>query len=208
MRRSEGEIAELGNLFGNVCVLGVGNCVHQHHERSAWRAQSNAVCLRRSLLRDFGKGAAIASKRGFAGELLPTSNDDIYVFGFEFDQAGFPLETLAGNQGRAGTATRIEDTVAGTTAIANGSFYELNWLHSRMQIIDGGLGDRPDIALISISAPIMGPAGFPAIENRFVLTLVIGATAYRPNIRSNRVRGVKLTLDPGWICMHQSMFCW
>ena len=131
----------------------------------------------RSLLRDFGKGAAIASKRrGFAGELLPTANDDIDVFGFEFDQAGFPVETLAGNQGRAGTAKRIEDAVAGTTAIANGSFYELNRLHSRMQIIDGGLGDRPDIALISISAPIMGPAGFPAIENRFVLTLVIGAT--------------------------------
>jgi hypothetical protein len=43
-----------------------------------------------------------------------------------------------------------------------------------VQIVDAGLVDEPHVALIARPAPVVLAAVLPAIEDRFVLALVIG----------------------------------
>jgi hypothetical protein len=52
--------------------------------------------------------------------------------------------------------------------------YQFNRLHGGVQIILEGLIKKPHIALISSTTPIMVIAIFPAIENWFILPLIIG----------------------------------
>jgi hypothetical protein len=43
-----------------------------------------------------------------------------------------------------------------------------------MQVIGDRLGNRPDVSLIACATPEVRSASLPAVENRFVLPLVIG----------------------------------
>ena len=55
----------------------------------------------------------------------------------------------------------------------NGPFHQFHWLHGRMQIVLLRFLDLPDVALVAVAAPVTLGALGPAIEDRFVLALVV-----------------------------------
>ena len=58
----------------------------------------------------------------------------------------------------------------------NRTLDQLNGLHGRMQVVDPGLVVVPDVRLVTVTAPEVISSLLPAIENGFVLALVVSAT--------------------------------
>ncbi len=108
-----------------------------------------------------------------AGVLFPTSYNDIDVFGVELCQPCLPTGFLSGDERAAGAAKQIQHDILAFGGVTDSPF---NRLHSRMEIIFDGLVEEPDIPLVSGTTPEVIGTFFPAVENGFVLALVISAT--------------------------------
>ena len=81
---------------------------------------------------------------------------------------------VEGNHRRTRPAKGIQHHIARSTRIADGPFHQFHRLHGRVQIILLRLLDLPDVALVTITAPVaIGTLG-PAVENWLVLTLIVG----------------------------------
>ena len=136
-----------------------------------------SVIINSSLSRDLDKRQVALFESGFlAGVLFPTSYNDIDVFGVEFCQPCLPTGFLTGDERTAGAAKQIQHNIFALGGVPDSSFNKLYWLHGWVKIILHRLVEEPDIALVSGTAPEVIVAFFPAVENGFVLTLVISAT--------------------------------
>src|ERR1017187_4463739 len=125
------------------------------------------VLERRALVRT-------VSKRGFLpAELLVAANYDIAVLRIQLNQPRLATGLLARDQRCARPAERIKHGVAALAAVPDGALDQLDWLHRRVQIVDVRLLDEPNVALVASAAPKMIRAFLPAVEDRFVLPLIV-----------------------------------
>ena len=67
----------------------------------------------------------------------------------------------------------------------NRTLDQLNGLHGRMQVVDPGLVVVPDVGLITVTAPEVISPLFPAIQDGFVLALIVSATEREGVLRPN-----------------------
>ena len=138
------------------------------------------------------EGSAVSIQRCLlAAELLPTANDHVAVLRLQFDEARLAAGLLARDQCRARSAERIEHGVAALAAVPDGALHQLDRLHRRVQVVDVRLLDEPHVALVAGAAPKVIRAFLPAVEDRFVLALVVGSphreSVLRPDDESGPV---------------------
>ena len=107
--------------------------------------------------------------------ILPSLHCHIGILWIELDQPRPPPSPLGGDQRRARAAEWIEDDIAALGRIADGTLNQPDRFHRRVQIVLRGLVEEPDIALVAIATPVVIGTLLPAVEDRFVLALVVRA---------------------------------
>jgi len=68
-----------------------------------------------------------------------------------------------------------KNQIARPAAVGERLFNQRHGLHGRMQIVDFWFGNKPHISLVPRAAPKAFRSLTPTIQNRFVLSLVIGS---------------------------------
>ena len=104
---------------------------------------------------------------------LPAFYDHIDIFWIKLTCPALPSQPFTGNKRGAGAAERIQHNILGLARILDCPLDQINGLHGGVQIIHTRLVHKPDIALVSRTAPIPIIPIFPAIQNWFVLALII-----------------------------------
>ena len=84
-------------------------------------------------------------------------------------------ELLGDGERGAAAAERVEHDVAALAGIEYRPFHQLHRLHGRVQIVLVGFIDLPHVTLIARPAPEVLSAVLPAVQDGFVLALVVGA---------------------------------
>ena len=79
------------------------------------------------------------------------------------------------DQGRARAAERVEHDVPALARVADRPLDQRHRLHGRVQVVPDRLVEEPDIALVPGAAPVVVAALLPAVQDRLVLALVVGA---------------------------------
>src|SRR5918996_4810584 len=118
--------------------------------------------------------AAIQNRRA-AAERLPAQDDHVDVLRIELDQPRLASRLLAYDQGRARAAERVQHDVPGLARVADRPLDQRHRLHGRMKIVPGWLVEEPDVTLIPGPAPVVVGTVLPAVQDRLVLALVVGA---------------------------------
>ena len=85
-----------------------------------------------------------------------------------------PSRSFCRNEGRTRAAQRIQRDIAAFGRVADGPLDEACRLHSRVQVVPGRLVEKPDVALVAGTTPVVIDADLPAILDRLVLSLIIG----------------------------------
>ena len=114
-------------------------------------------------------------RRLLARPRLPALNDHVAVLRVELDQPRLATGLLAGDQRRARAAERIKHNVAGFARVADRPLDQGDGFHRGMEIVARRLVHEPDVALIPRATPVMIVTVAPAVEDRLVLALVVGA---------------------------------
>ena len=110
-------------------------------------------------------------------------------FGSNSISARLAAGLLARDQRRAGPAERIEHRVAALAAVPDGALHQLDRLHRRVQVVDVRLLDEPHVALVAGAAPEVIRAFLPAVQDRFVLALVVRPPHRERVLRPDDERG-------------------
>ena len=84
-----------------------------------------------------------------------------------------PARPLTRKHRRSRSSKRIEDYIPTLAAIPNRALHNFDGLLRGMQLIAEGLVDEPNITFIPGAAPVMSGSFPPAVEDRFILPLVI-----------------------------------
>ncbi len=119
--------------------------------------------------------------------------------GIDLHAEGEASGSLGGDQGGARAEEEIEHDVTRHAAVVEGAFDERKWFHRRMCLRLRRPRYLPDVALVTIAAPVVLAAVAPSEPERLVLPLVVGA-AHHESILSpdDRVRpvGARLGENP------------
>ncbi len=108
------------------------------------------------------------------GLIEPAQHDRVDVLRVELDQARLATRLLACDQGRPGSAEGIEHNVPALARVPDRPLDQGNGLHGRMQVVTDRLVEKPHIALVAGTAPVVVGAFLPAVEDRLLLALVVG----------------------------------
>ena len=96
-----------------------------------------------------------------------------YLLGVEFHQPRRASGAFGGDERSARATEQVQDDVPALRGIADGALNEFHQLHGGVQVVDPRLVDEPHVTLIAGAAPEVLAAVLPAVEDRFVLALVI-----------------------------------
>ncbi len=120
------------------------------------------------------EGGTVAFFAGtLAAELLPTSDDDVTVFGRHLDHARLLPGFLAGDDCGPAARERIKDRIPALAVAPDRPFDQIHRLYGWVILATGGPLNEPHVALVPRTTPaVFGPLA-PAIQNRLILTLVI-----------------------------------
>ena len=111
-----------------------------------------------------------------AGKLFPAPDDHVAVFGIELNQPRLPAPSFSQAISVVPEPPKLSSTMSRALAVVNDSaFHQLDRLHGRMQFVLLRLFDKPHVALVARAAPEVIRALLPAVEDGFVLALVVGA---------------------------------
>jgi hypothetical protein len=97
--------------------------------------------------------------------------------------------TLRRDERGARSAEWIEDDVSGLGRVTNGAFDQCDRLHGRVEVVLHRLIQEPHIPLVAITAPIVIGALLPAIQERFILALIIRTTEREGVLRPDHEGG-------------------
>src|ERR1039458_7480401 len=117
--------------------------------------------------------AGVGVPRDITRVFLPATNRHVAVPGLQFDQPCLPARLLARADRCPGSSKRVEDGVARLAAVAERALDQFHRLHRRVLLAAGGPLDEPDVALVPCAAPEVLGSLAPAVENRFVLALIV-----------------------------------
>ena len=95
---------------------------------------------------------------------------------------------FAGDQSRAGPAERVQHHAPTSAAVANGALHQLDWFHSRVQVIDVRFIHVPDITLVASATPKVSLALSPTVENSLKLSLIVRSAQCKGALTPDEIR--------------------
>ena len=95
---------------------------------------------------------------------------------------------LARDQGGARAAERVQHDVPALARVPDRPLDQRHRLHGRMQIVPRRLVDKPDVALVPRPAPVPIVPRRPAVQNRLILPLIVGAAERERVLRPDHER--------------------
>ena len=108
------------------------------------------------------------------GKRLRPAHRHIHVGRIEFNETCPARRALTRDQCCSRAAKPVQHNGSPFAAVANSAIDQLNRLHRRMQVVAERLVNKPDIPLTAIPAPMVARAFAPAVQDRFVLPVIIG----------------------------------